>query len=52
MNQIQVQQEPIAVAAEQDALWRGKPQVGALVIVPATEGRGFTVKVRSQAILA
>jgi molybdopterin synthase catalytic subunit len=31
MNQIQVQQEPIQVAAEQDALWRGKPQVGALV---------------------
>ncbi len=31
MTQIQVQQEPIAVAAEQEALWRGKPQVGALV---------------------
>jgi molybdopterin synthase catalytic subunit len=31
MNQIQVQQEPIQVAAEQEALWRGKPQVGALV---------------------
>ncbi|WP_295580192.1 molybdopterin synthase catalytic subunit MoaE [uncultured Lamprocystis sp.] len=31
MNQIQVQHEPIQVAAEQEALWRGKPQVGALV---------------------
>ena len=31
MNQIQVQQEPIQVAAEQEALWRGNPQVGALV---------------------
>jgi molybdopterin synthase catalytic subunit len=31
MIQVQIQQEPIALAAEQDALWRGRPQVGALV---------------------
>lgn len=31
MNRIQVQQVPIEVAAEQEALWRGLPQVGALV---------------------
>jgi len=31
MISIQVQQQPFQIAAEQEALWRGKPQVGALV---------------------
>jgi molybdopterin synthase catalytic subunit len=31
MIHIQVQQEPIDIAAEQEALWRGQLQVGALV---------------------
>ena len=31
MSRIQVQQEPIDIAAEQDAIWRGRSQVGALV---------------------
>jgi molybdopterin synthase catalytic subunit len=31
MIRIQVQLEPIDIAAEQEALWRGKPRVGALV---------------------
>ena len=31
MSRIQVQPEPIDIAAEQEALWRGRPQVGALV---------------------
>ncbi|MGE5153270.1 MAG: molybdopterin synthase catalytic subunit MoaE [Bdellovibrio bacteriovorus] len=31
MNRIQVQTEPIDVAAEQERLWRGNPRVGALV---------------------
>ncbi|HYN79325.1 MAG TPA: molybdopterin synthase catalytic subunit MoaE [Lamprocystis sp. (in: g-proteobacteria)] len=31
MNRIRVQQEPIQIAAEQEALFTGRPQVGALV---------------------
>ncbi len=31
MSRIHVQQEPIDIAAEQETLWRGRPQVGALV---------------------
>ncbi len=31
MISIQVQQQPFQIVAEQEALWRGKPQVGALV---------------------
>lgn len=31
MNSIRVQATPIEIAAEQEALWRGRPQVGALV---------------------
>lgn len=31
MSRIQIQQEPIDIAAEQEALWRGRSQVGALV---------------------
>ena len=31
MNSIRVQTNPIEIAAEQEALWRGRPQVGALV---------------------
>jgi molybdopterin synthase catalytic subunit len=31
MRRIQVQTEPFDIAAEQDALWRGNPRVGALV---------------------
>ena len=31
MTRIQVQPQPIEIAAEQEALWQGRPQVGALV---------------------
>lgn len=31
MNSIRVQSSPIEVAVEQEGLWRGRPQVGALV---------------------
>ena len=31
MNRIRVQHEPIQIAVEQEALWTGRPQVGALV---------------------
>ncbi|MFZ0788923.1 MAG: molybdopterin synthase catalytic subunit MoaE [Chromatiaceae bacterium] len=31
MHRIQIQTGPIDIAAEQEALWRGRPQVGALV---------------------
>ena len=31
MSRIQIQQEPIDIVAEQEALWRGRSQVGALV---------------------
>lgn len=31
MNSIQIQTDPIDITAEQEALWRGRPQVGALV---------------------
>lgn len=31
MNRVQIQETPIQIATEQEALWLGKPQVGALV---------------------
>jgi len=31
MNVIRVQAEPIAITAEQESLWQGRPQVGAVV---------------------